>query len=118
MANSVASGPGRSMEKLRARKKSGSGTQRFWSTSSRCMIAICPAGPPKLMKPSFSQKRKASAKLIALDSSCTRLRLFVGFFARRKQPVVHEHAVLEQLVVVCEKLRQAERKRGEPGRLG
>jgi hypothetical protein len=27
------------------------------------MIAICPAGPPKLMKPSRSQKRKASAKL-------------------------------------------------------
>src|SRR4051812_23703165 len=25
------------------------------------MIAICPAGPPKLMKPSFSQKRSASA---------------------------------------------------------
>jgi hypothetical protein len=24
------------------------------------MIAICPVGPPKLMKPSFSQKRKAS----------------------------------------------------------
>src|SRR5713226_318719 len=63
MANSVASGPGRSMEKLRARRKSGSGTQRFWSTSSRCMIAIWPAGPPKLMKPSFSQKRTASAKL-------------------------------------------------------
>jgi hypothetical protein len=27
------------------------------------MIAICPAGPPKLMKPSFSQNRNASAKL-------------------------------------------------------
>src|SRR5258705_12909531 len=26
------------------------------------MIAICPAGPPKLMKPSLSQKRNASAK--------------------------------------------------------
>src|SRR5687768_5527243 len=25
------------------------------------MIAICPAGPPKLMKPSLSQKRNASA---------------------------------------------------------
>src|SRR4051812_17259836 len=23
------------------------------------MMAICPAGPPKLMKPSFSQKRRA-----------------------------------------------------------
>jgi hypothetical protein len=27
------------------------------------MIEICPAGPPKLMKPSFSQKTKASQKL-------------------------------------------------------
>src|SRR5207245_5033860 len=63
MAISFASGPGRSMEKFRARRKSGSGTQRRWSTSSRCMIAICPAGPPKLMKPSFSQNRNASAKL-------------------------------------------------------
>ncbi len=26
------------------------------------MMAICPAGPPKLMKPSLSQKRKASMK--------------------------------------------------------
>src|SRR2546430_13280382 len=30
------------------------------------MIAICPVGPPKLMKPSFSQKRNASAKLIVM----------------------------------------------------
>jgi hypothetical protein len=27
------------------------------------MIAICPAGPPKLMKPSFSQYQKACFKL-------------------------------------------------------
>jgi hypothetical protein len=27
------------------------------------MMAIWPVGPPKLMKPSFSQKRKASAKV-------------------------------------------------------
>src|SRR6476661_5995836 len=26
------------------------------------MIAICPAGPPKLMKPSFTQNRSASPK--------------------------------------------------------
>ena len=26
------------------------------------MIAICPAGPPKLMNPSFSQNRNASVK--------------------------------------------------------
>ena len=27
------------------------------------MMAICPAGPPKLMKPSFNQKTKASWKV-------------------------------------------------------
>jgi len=27
------------------------------------MIAICPAGPPKLMKPSLSQKRRASPRV-------------------------------------------------------
>jgi hypothetical protein len=48
------------MQKLSARKNWPSGTQRFRSTSSRCMIAICPAGPPKLMKPSLTQNRVAS----------------------------------------------------------
>jgi hypothetical protein len=28
------------------------------------MMEICPAGPPKLMKPSFSQNQKATRKLI------------------------------------------------------
>src|SRR5437660_4187016 len=52
------------MEKVSARRNSGSGTHRFSSTSTRCMIAIWPAGPPKLMKPSLSQKRSASANEI------------------------------------------------------
>ena len=34
----------------------------FLSTSSRCMMEIWPAGPPKLMNPSFIQKRIASRK--------------------------------------------------------
>src|SRR5439155_10179316 len=37
----------------------------FSSTRTRCMIAIWPAGPPKLMKPSFSQKASASEKVTA-----------------------------------------------------
>src|SRR4051812_4850992 len=40
--------------------------QRFFSTNSRCMIAICPAGPPKLMNPSFTQNRNASPKRTGL----------------------------------------------------
>lgn len=33
------------------------------------MMAICPAGPPKLIKPSFSQKRKASQKVTGAGAS-------------------------------------------------
>ena len=51
------------MQKLRARRNCSSGIQRLRSTISRCMMAICPAGPPKLMNPSFTQKRRASRKL-------------------------------------------------------
>src|SRR5581483_3845219 len=45
---------------LSAWRKRASLIQRRRSTSSRCMMAICPVGPPKLMNPSFSQKRNAS----------------------------------------------------------
>src|SRR5258706_364428 len=48
------------MQKLSACRKRFSEIQRRFSTSSWCMIAICPVGPPKLMKPSLSQKRNAS----------------------------------------------------------
>ena len=39
---------------------------RFRFTNSWCITEICPAGPPKLMNPSFSQKRTASEK----DTDC------------------------------------------------
>ena len=48
------------MQKLSACRNRRSPIQRRRSTSSSCMIAICPAGPPKLMKPSFSQNQNAS----------------------------------------------------------
>ncbi|MNF97498.1 hypothetical protein D3C84_803290 [compost metagenome] len=37
------------------------------------MIEICPAGPPKLMKPSFSQNQNACSRLTGavLDSACS-----------------------------------------------
>src|SRR5262245_41871606 len=62
IASCIASGPGSSMQTLSACMKERSSTQRRDSTTSRCMIAICPAGPPKEMKPSFSQKRNASRR--------------------------------------------------------
>lgn len=40
-----ASGPGSSMQKLRACRNRSSPIQRFFSTSSECMMAICPVGP-------------------------------------------------------------------------
>src|SRR5256884_6129867 len=61
MASWIASGPGRSMQKFSACKKRAWLIQRRRSTNSVCMIAICPVGPPKEMKPSFSQNRNASA---------------------------------------------------------
>jgi hypothetical protein len=54
---------------LSVRRYCFSETQRLFSTSSRCMIAICPAGPPKLMNPNFTQNQNASQKLTALVST-------------------------------------------------
>ena len=51
------------MQKFRARKNCSWLTQPLLSTSSCCMMAICPAGPPKLIRPSLDQNRSASLKL-------------------------------------------------------
>src|SRR5882672_6772330 len=50
------------MQKLSACRNRASLIHLRLSTSSVCMIAIWPVGPPKLMKPSLSQKRRASRK--------------------------------------------------------
>src|SRR6059036_732264 len=42
------------------------------------MIAICPVGPPKLMKPSFSQKRNASAKLTGAGGGAELIASYLG----------------------------------------
>src|SRR5437764_8037811 len=51
------------MQKLSACRNRRSEIHRRRSTSWSCMIAICPAGPPKLMQPSLSQNQKASSSL-------------------------------------------------------
>ena len=51
------------MQKLSACRNRRSPIHLRRSTSSSCMIAIWPAGPPKLIIPSFSQNRNASASL-------------------------------------------------------
>jgi len=50
------------MQKFNVLKYWPSETHRFLSTNSLCMMAIWPAGPPKLMNPSFTQNQKASQK--------------------------------------------------------
>ena len=43
----MASGPGSSMQKLSAPRNLGSSSHFSSSTRTRCMSAICAAGPPK-----------------------------------------------------------------------
>src|SRR6266404_571269 len=66
----------------------------FLSTSSVCMIAIWPVGPPNEMSPSFNQKRNASANdgarcVSAVASakagrSCFEIWSFIAFEEKRK----------------------------------
>src|SRR5207237_6092293 len=70
------------MQKFSAWRKCVSPTHFFFSTSSVCIIAIWPVGPPKEMKPSFSQKRKASAK----DGRATRVSSTAKFDRSRFIP--------------------------------
>src|SRR5215208_6295196 len=66
VATCCASGPGSSIQKFSVRKNCPSETQCFVSTNSLCMIAIWPAGPPKLINPSLTQNQKASRNLASL----------------------------------------------------
>src|SRR3546814_20921885 len=50
------------MQKFSACRNCGSLIHFFSSTSTRCIMAIWPAGPPKLSRPIFAQTRKASLK--------------------------------------------------------
>src|SRR5258707_15745886 len=99
------------------------------------MIAIWPAGPPKLMRPNFSQSRSASPNdgcagalwlspdgaslTLPIPSRCRRPAM--GLAPRRPAPsierIVHDHAMAQHLVIVRKPLREAEREREQPGRL-
>src|SRR5215213_9293871 len=69
VATCCASGPGSSMQKFNVRRYCPSETQCFLSTNSLCMIAIWPAGPPKLINPSLTQNQKASQNLTSFSSA-------------------------------------------------
>ena len=63
-------------------------------------MAIWPAGPPKLMKPSFSQKRKASAKLTAAGAADSKAgKDVLAAMDAWKQAMLHkDRAALERLL--------------------
>src|SRR5215207_8244802 len=88
VATCWASGPGNSMQKLSVLKYWPSETHRFLSTSSLCMMAIWPAGPPKLINPSFTQNQKASpnpASLLFRSSPCSpdSFEVFIARYSNR-----------------------------------
>src|SRR5688572_10311471 len=96
------------------------------------MMAICPAGPPKEMKPSLSQKRNASMNgtLRALTSFLSSARTatttsfvtpitftcaLASVHAQQRIQSVEDHAaLLKQFAVVFEQLGKPTHRRVEP----
>src|SRR5688572_27361518 len=96
------------------------------------MIAICPAGPPKEMKPSLSQKRNASmngtlrastsllssARTATTTSFVTRITFTCALTSvnaqQRIQSIENHAALLKQFAVVFEQLGKPTHGRVEP----
>src|SRR6202795_1252033 len=115
------------MQKLSACRKRCSSTHFFSATTMRCINAIWPAGPPKLMQPIFSQILKASAKVGCGGGgdwalmSCRLCRPVMAFLGGEAQPgeqgiVDHETAFEQSMIIVAGQRRQAERNRVQSGR--
>src|SRR5436305_4094045 len=121
------------MQKFRACKKRGSSIHFFSSTSMRCIMAIWPAGPPKLMQPIFSHSQKASPKLGTASvltgtvSLCTVIScrlcgpvvpLLVRVAGPGKQRIIHDGAAFDHaVIVIAGECREAERDRVQSGGL-
>src|SRR6185437_9682174 len=108
------------MQKFNACRKRASSTHFFSSTRVRCMSAICPAGPPKLMQPILSHRRKASLKLgrasVAIVVMLSRGlgRPVVPLLGCEAQPckqgvIDHEAPHQEPMVIIAGQRRKAER---------
>src|SRR6185312_7343147 len=112
------------MEKLSACMKRASSIHFFSSTRMRCIMAICPAGPPKLMQPIFSQTPKASPKL-GLARACTSMSRHLGrpvvpFAGGKAQPgeqrIIDTKALLQQAMVVVASQRGKSERDGMQAR--
>src|SRR5450755_3872781 len=106
------------MQKLSACRNRASSTHFFSSTTTRCIRAICAAGPPKLMQPILSQTLKASPKVGFASALISRhlCRPIVSFVGGKAQPgeqcVIDHEAPFEQaVIVIAGKRRQAKRNR-------
>src|SRR5436305_10374940 len=91
----------------------------------RCIMAIWPAGPPKLMQPIFSHSQKASPNVGAVSVpmgavsvctviSCRLCRPVVPFLGRMPRPgeqrIINDEAAFDHaVIVVARKYREAER---------
>src|SRR5215212_6773550 len=122
------------MQKLSACRKRGSSIHFFSSTSMRCIMAIWPAGPPKLMQPIFSHSRNASPKLgeaatpAGMLSACTVIsRCLCGpvvpLLGRMTRPgeqrITDDEAAFDHdVIVVASQRREAERYRMQTRGLG
>src|SRR5947209_2581749 len=103
------------MQKFSACRKRGSSIHFFSSTSMRCIMAICPAGPPKLMQPILHHSQKASPNVGAASvpmgavSVCTVISrrlcgpivpLLGGMPRPCEQPIVDHKSTLDHGVIV------------------
>src|SRR2546423_8265395 len=118
------------MQKFNACRKRGSSIHFFSSTSMRCIMAIWPAGPPKLMQPILNHSQKASPNVgaacvpMGAVSVCTVIsrRLcgpVVPLLRRMPRPgeqriVDHEAALDHGVIVVAGKRGKTERDSMQP----
>jgi hypothetical protein len=79
------------------------------------MIAICPAGPPKLMKPSFSQKRSAFAERYGSTNAARSSR---GLFRHQRVQPSYIGIAFSSISWSSGTAPRAEGGRQQPRRLG
>src|SRR5262245_2944009 len=82
------------------------------------MIAIWPAGPPKLIKPSLSQKRKASPKETRAGSAVSSASAYTSSACRIVGVEIIEQLYCfgEELIIIGQRVACTTQQRLYPGR--